>query len=154
MSFNSDCTFEVNAPAVISETIDGETIIINLASGTYYSLKHTGSAIWAAIQQSANLGGIAALIRSTYDVNGHDVEHEISALVQRLVEEDLVLAKFGDVPPSAACVPPPEKQLPTFLAPILDKFTDMEAMLLLDPVHDVDEKGWPNMPAQDSRLDA
>jgi hypothetical protein len=26
-------------------------------------------------------------------------------------------------------------------------------MLLLDPVHDVDEKGWPNLPTRDSRLD-
>ena len=30
MSFIPDSTFEVNEPTVISETIDGETIIINL----------------------------------------------------------------------------------------------------------------------------
>ena len=149
-----DSTFEVNEPTVISETIDGETIIINLASGTYYSLKHTGAAIWAAIQQSASLGAIAAMVRSSYDVDGHDIEHEISTLVQRLVEEDLVRPTLGDVSPPAACAPSPEERLAPFLAPVLDKFTDMEAMLLLDPVHDVDEKGWPNLPTWDSRSDA
>jgi hypothetical protein len=33
MSFMRDGSFRVNEPTVISETIDGETIIINLASG-------------------------------------------------------------------------------------------------------------------------
>jgi hypothetical protein len=26
----------------------------------------------------------------------------------------------------------------------LHKYTDMEELLLLDPIHDVDETGWPN----------
>jgi hypothetical protein len=154
MSFVTDSTFEVNEPTVISETIDGETVIINLASGTYYSLKHAGAAIWAAIQQSASLGAIAAMVRSRYHVDSHDIEHEISTLVQRLVEENLVRPTFGDVSTLAACAALPEERRAPFLAPVLDKFTDMEAMLLLDPVHDVDEKGWPNLPTWDSRLDA
>jgi hypothetical protein len=144
----------VNEPTVISETIDGETIIINLANGTYYSLKHAGAAIWAAIQQSASLAAIAATVRSSYDVDGHDVEHEISALVQRLVEEDLVRLTVGDVSPPAACAPSPKERLAPFLAPVLDKFTDMEAMLLLDPVHDVDEAGWPHVPLTGDQVDA
>jgi hypothetical protein len=150
----SDSTFEVNEPAVISETIDGETIIINLASGTYYSLKQAGAAIWAAIRQSTSLGAIAAMIRASYDVDGHDVEHEISKLVQSLVKEDLVRPAIGNVPPTADCAPSLEERLGPFLTPVLDKFTDMEAMLLLDPVHDVDEKGWPNLPRWDSGPDA
>ena len=89
------------------------------------------------------------MVRSSYDVDGHDVEHEISTLVQRLVEENLVRPTLGDVSPPAACAPSPEERLGPFLAPVLDKFTDMEAMLLLDPVHDVDEKGWPNLPTWD-----
>jgi hypothetical protein len=153
MSFMPDSSFKVNEPTVISETIDGETIIINLASGVYYSLKHSGAAIWAAIQQSANLGAIGAMVRSSYDVDGNDIEHEVSTLVQRLVEEDLVRPTLGDVSQPLACAPSSKERLAPYLAPVLDKFTDMEAMLLLDPVHDVDEKGWPNLPTRDSRLD-
>jgi hypothetical protein len=152
MSFVPDCSFEVNEPTVISETIAGETIIINLASGTYYSLKHAGASIWTAIQQSASLGAIAAMVRSSYDVDGHDIELEISTLVQRLVEEDLVRPTLGDTAPPIACGPASEGRLAPFVAPVLEKFTDMEAMLLLDPVHDVDEKGWPNLP-KEGRMD-
>jgi hypothetical protein len=28
--------------------------------------------------------------------------------------------------------------------PLIEKFTDMEDLLLLDPVHDVDARGWPH----------
>jgi hypothetical protein len=38
-----------------------------------------------------------------------------------------------------------------FQPPLFEKFTDMEAMLLLDPVHDVDDEGWPHMPAADGQ---
>jgi hypothetical protein len=152
MSLSLDA-YEVNEPAVISETIDGETIIINLTSGTYYSLNHAGAAIWAAIQQSARLEAISAMVRARYNVNGHDVEQEISSLVQSLLKENLVRPRLGDTSPPAACVPSPEEGGP-YLAPVLDKFTDMEAMLLLDPVHDVDEKGWPNLPTWDNKVNA
>jgi Coenzyme PQQ synthesis protein D (PqqD) len=155
MSFMPDSSFQVNEPTVISETIDGETIIIHLASGAYYSLKHSGAAIWGAIQQSASLGAIAAMVRSSYEVDGADIEHEISTLVERLVEEDLVRPALEDAAPPTTCAPPwSEGQRAAFVAPVLEKFTDMEAMLLLDPVHDVDEKGWPNLPAKERRMDA
>ena len=29
--------------------------------------------------------------------------------------------------------------------PTLERFTDMEDLLLLDPVHDVEEMGWPHV---------
>ena len=30
-----------------------------------------------------------------------------------------------------------------FVAPQLHKYTDMQELLLLDPIHDVDQEGWP-----------
>ena len=32
-----------------------------------------------------------------------------------------------------------------FSMPILHKYTDLEALLLIDPVHDVTTQGWPNL---------
>jgi hypothetical protein len=32
---------------------------------------------------------------------------------------------------------------PDFMPPELFKYTDMQDVLLLDPIHDVDVKGWP-----------
>jgi hypothetical protein len=30
-----------------------------------------------------------------------------------------------------------------YVAPAFDRYTDMAELLLIDPVHDVDEAGWP-----------
>jgi hypothetical protein len=153
MSPLSESVFEVNEPMVISETIDEETIIINLTTGNYFSLKHSGSAIWAGIQQSVKVADMAALVRSQFDAANHDVEPEIAALVERLIAEDLIRHKDG--PASAlgtSSVGDAHRQ--PYLPPLLDKFTDMEAMLLLDPVHDVDEQGWPQVPSTDGKKDA
>ena len=47
----------VNSPNVMSETIEGEVIVINLATGSYYSLKDAGAAIWHALADGAPGGG-------------------------------------------------------------------------------------------------
>jgi hypothetical protein len=31
-----------------------------------------------------------------------------------------------------------------FNAPVLNKYTDMQDLLLLDPIHEVDATGWPS----------
>ena len=33
--------------------------------------------------------------------------------------------------------------------PVLNSYTDMEELLLLDPIHDVDQAGWPMPKASD-----
>ena len=40
-------------------------------------------------------------------------------------------------------VPMASGGLPPFEPPTLSKYKDMQDMLLLDPVHDVEEAGWP-----------
>jgi hypothetical protein len=153
MSSMLDSSFEMNEPMVISETIDRETVIINLATGSYYSLRHSGPTIWTGIQQAASLADIAAAVRSDFVVDGQDVEQEVAALVQKLIEEDLVRPATGKPSPVASAQLSDAAPIP-FLAPVLEKFTDMEAMLLLDPVHDVDDEGWPNRPLRDDLMDA
>jgi hypothetical protein len=150
----SDSAFEVNEPMVISETIDGETIIINLVSGNYYSLKHSGAMIWTVIQQAGTLSDIAATIGAHFEGDEHDIEHEISALVESLLAEGLIRRKEGGAASFSPSVASAGQERIPFLAPLLDKFTDMEAMLLLDPVHDVDDAGWPHVRANGDQVNA
>ncbi len=45
----SQKTYTINTQKAISETLDGETIIINLETGCYYSMNPSGTTIWDAI---------------------------------------------------------------------------------------------------------
>ncbi len=155
MEFVPDAAFEMNEPTVISETIDGEVVVINLASGTYYSLKNSAAAIWSGIEQTARLSYIADMLRANFDVGVAEAEAAVLDLVTKLHEEGLVrpAGEVRELVSPGALTNGALKAAP-FILPTLERFTDMEAMLLLDPVHDVDEEGWPHLPGADGQVNA
>jgi hypothetical protein len=140
----------VNAPQVIHETIDGEVIVINLASGTYYSLRGAGADVWDVIQSSpgADSDAIAAAVGSRFDRPVDTVQAEIASFLEDLRREELIserevedrfatplTASHGAADGSDASRP--------FEPPVLEKYTDMQDLVLIDPVHEVDATGWP-----------
>ena len=132
--------FKINGPDVIAETIDGEAIIINLNSGAYYSSLGSGGAIWQAIIASHSVEETLELLAARYGAERNTIEPEVSQFVSQLVDEGLVIessepSATDDVAFGATG---------SFETPVLSKYTDMQELLLLDPIHDVDPKiGWP-----------
>ena len=137
----------VNTPHVIHETIDGEVIVINLASGNYYSVKGAGADVWDVLQSSpgAEVGAIAAAVAQRYGRPSDAVEGEIAEFVTRLKDEELVAtaegAALSSIPPSNGLGGGDDAK--AFDTPVLEKYTDMQDLVLLDPVHEVDATGWP-----------
>jgi hypothetical protein len=73
---------------VVHETIDGETIAIDLATGTYYSLAGSAAGIWAAVTAGLSRGDAVAATVAHYG-GGANAE-ELDAFLDPLhdVEED------------------------------------------------------------------
>jgi Coenzyme PQQ synthesis protein D (PqqD) len=137
--------FRVNSPNVIHETIEGEVILIDLKTGTYYSLRDAGAAVWQAIQNGAGEDGIAAELRSRYDASEEQIQDAVRRLLAELAREGLVRADEGEAAPAAtpSASDNGAARLP-FAAPVLEKHTDMQDLILLDPVHEVGAQGWPH----------
>ena len=137
--------FRVNSPNVIHETIEGEVVLIDLKTGTYYSLRDSGAAIWQSIEQGAGEDDIEAALRSRYDASGDDIRDGLRRLLGELEREGLIRAEDGEAAEAAS----PSfsdngaARLP-FAAPVLEKHTDMQDLILLDPVHEVGAEGWPH----------
>ncbi len=150
----SNQRFRINTPTVTHETIDGEAVIINLDSGNYYSLVEAGSLIWALVERGASASEVQDLLQQTYQGAAPDIDQGVEELLAQLQQEDLIVAV--DDGPTAN---PAElhqvlssnngHEKPLFNAPSLNKYSDMQELLLLDPIHDVDEAGWP-MPVPDA----
>ena len=134
--------FRVNSPNVIHETIEGEVILIDLKTGTYYSLRDFGASVWQAIEQGAGEEGIAAELSSRYDASEGEIRDAVRRLLDELEREGLVRAEEGEAAPPAPA-PAGAERLP-FAAPVLEKHTDMQDLILLDPVHEVGAEGWPH----------
>jgi hypothetical protein len=138
----------VNTPHVIHETIDGEVVVINLASGNYYSMKGAGADVWDVIQSSpgAEPSAVAAAVAGRFDQTGDTVEPEIAAFLERLREEELVtIVDDGAVGAVAASNGASSGNgVKPFEPPLLEKYADLQDLILLDPVHDVSDAGWPH----------
>ena len=138
-----DPTLRVNAPAVVAEVIDGEAVIMDLASGHYFSTQGVGCDIWRAIEGGASHSDIVHSLVSAYDVDPQVAGSAVASFVEELVQRKLVIASNGEHSSMARAVSAgAENRLP-FTTPVLNSYTDMEELLLLDPIHDVDETGWP-----------
>ena len=137
--------FRVNTPTVTHETIDGEAVIINLDSGNYYSLVDAGSLIWALIERGASASEVQNLVQQTYQGDVTDIDQGVHELLAELQQEDLIVPVDSSPATDLTDVMPSTNghEKPLFNAPSLNKFSDMQELLLLDPIHDVDDAGWP-----------
>ena len=135
--------FRINRPNVVSESFESEVVIVNLDSGCYFSLLGSATTLWLQLERNAmTIKSAEAILQQTYDCTGVNVAGEISSFLSKLFKEDLIVAEDLE---SALDSPSPE-QIPhkkPFEPPILETFTDLQDILLLDPVHDVDDAGWP-----------
>jgi len=138
--------FRINTPRVVHQTIDGETIIIDFDNGTYFSADGVGAMIWEQIAQNASVDEIVHALTQHYAGDGADIKKGVGQFLIELERESLI-APLDSPPPAPRAAPViPDPSLaarPAFQAPSLNKYTDMQDLLLLDPVHDVDEQGWP-----------
>jgi len=145
----SSVCFRVNSPQVIQETIDGEVVIVNLDNGNYYSLDNVGANIWNLIESGAAVAEVVDGIRQRYEGNHVDVEDAVNQFVAQLQQQALIVP---DGAKGLESIKGLDMQVETgadterlpFEVPILHTYTDMQDLLLLDPIHEVDETGWPN----------
>lgn len=140
--------FKINTPAIAHETIDGEVVMVNLNNGSYYSTDKVGAVIWNLIDQGMTVKQIIELIEREYSGKSLDIERDVSELLAELQEEELIIAidAAGDdkLPNNVLSDDHWLVGNRAFEKPALQKFTDMQDLLLLDPIHDVDEMGWPD----------
>lgn len=142
----SNQRFRVNTPTVTHETIDGEAVIINLDSGNYYSLVEVGSFIWGLIENGASASEVQNLVAQNYQGSATDIDRAVQELWVQLQQENLIVPVDGVFDLTAtdqAMSSNNGHDKPSFKTPSLHKYSDMQELLLLDPIHDVDEAGWP-----------
>jgi Coenzyme PQQ synthesis protein D (PqqD) len=133
-------SFRVNSPTVVSETVDREVVMIHLDTGNYYSLRSTGALIWDALERGATVESITSALDATSH-NGSDVGVVVGSFVDELMTEELIVPTDNPASSASATIEPSPDP---FEPPVLEKYTDMQHLILLDPVHEVDEgEGWP-----------
>ena len=140
-------SYRINTPTVVAEVFDDEIVVIHLGSGTYYSLNQSGATIWQGLQQGFDLAALSQLLSATYAIAPDELAQIVPPFIDELLQEQLIVPVGADQPSSGESPTMPTAaaggvMLP-FARPMLTKFTDMQELLLLDPIHDVNSGGWP-----------
>lgn len=145
----SDQLLRPNAPSVVSEIIDGEAVIMNLATGHYFSAQGTGGELWALIEKGASERRLVEYLLLRYRIDEVEARTGVAAFISKAREHDLLVAtqaESGSIDEPVAASSPTE----SYAMPHLNAYSDMEDLLLLDPIHDVSEAGWPMPKPADS----
>ncbi len=139
--------FECNAPDVIFQNFEDETILINLTTGCYYSLDENAMAIWNLVSTCVPVEDILEYCQRAWTGDAKTIETTIRDFIKILLEESLIRpaedrrslpVELQQQSTTTTAAKPPD-----FAIPQLKKYDDMAEMLLLDPVHEVTEAGWP-----------
>jgi hypothetical protein len=141
--------FRINTPHVVAETLDGEATIVDLDSGTYYALNESGSLIWDGLIAGSTPDEVAETLAGAYELPNGDAAGAVDRLVAELSDAKLIVeATEGSQNGAGHATAPPagttNGSSRTYAAPELSTYTDMQELLLLDPIHEVDESGWPS----------
>lgn len=108
----------INLPRnIVSDSTNGIVVAINISTGTYYSLTEEASTLWINIQNGHE------------ELTTRELQLLKTLLSESMLETNLDLTEIEALP-DAQC---------------FQKFSEMEELLLGDPIHDVDDDGWPTL---------
>lgn len=141
--------YRLNTPHVVAEAIEAddpvqsEAIIVNLDSGTYYSITGAGILLWSAIVAGASLDELADAVAAASGESGEAAARAVAGFRDVLVENALIVERSD--PPASPAALDLSRGGAGLMAPKVAFYTDMQDLILLDPVHEVDDQGWPHV---------
>ena len=71
-------------------SMEGETVLLDVSTGRYYTLNRLGSVIWEHCTGHHTIDGIHAVLCDRFDVAPEQALDDLVALVNHLVEEGLL----------------------------------------------------------------
>jgi hypothetical protein len=82
---------KVTIPAqVMARQVGEETVILDLASGTYFGLDPVGGRIWQSMSEGRTLAEVCAAMLAEYEVTPEDIERDVLRLAEELRAKQLI----------------------------------------------------------------
>lgn len=75
---------------VLARQIGGETVMLDLAQGTYFGLDPVGARIWQLLAEGKTLAEVCDAMMTEYDVTRDDIERDVARLAEELADRGLI----------------------------------------------------------------
>lgn len=122
------------------EDFGGEMVAINFDTGKYYGLSETALAIWNLLMRPRTEAELIEALDQRFEAGEHNIAANVHAFLEILDGENLLIISEVDTAAEMAS----EAGKSVFTVPGLEVYSDLQELIMLDPVHDADpEHGWP-----------
>ena len=78
------------SPEVLSQEIDGETVLLDLASEQYFGLDAVGTRVWQLLQEGNDLVAVYEAMLKEYDVDAARLESDLRGIIGKLADAGLI----------------------------------------------------------------
>ena len=85
-----DVRFQIHPEAIFTQ-LEGQVVILQYESGTYYTLNEIGTRVWQLLEQDKTLREIVDLLRQEYAVSEAQLTEDLTRLLHELQKEGLLL---------------------------------------------------------------
>jgi|SRR5262249_40558360 len=89
MSFSFDQKLKVT-PDTLINVIEGESVLLNLKSETYFGLDQIGTRMWALLTTSDSIQAAYEALLDEYDVSADALRQDMRDLIEKLLGNGLV----------------------------------------------------------------
>jgi hypothetical protein len=84
-----------HSPDVVFRDLDGEAVILDLASGTYFGLNDVGTRVWQLVEFGKDAAEIVDVVASEYDADRETIARDVGRLLDQLASRRLIVAAGG-----------------------------------------------------------
>lgn len=91
----------IRSEHVVWKALEGESVLLDLETGVYFSLNETGAAAWELFDGATSLAAVGEALCTRFHVSTEQVQRDLFELMQNLREEGLVKIREEDPPASS-----------------------------------------------------
>ena len=89
MQMEKEQKFSVSDEVLFQE-VSGETVLLDLASESYFGLDEIGTRIWTLLNEDASAGEMIDTLLEEYEVERQTLEADVGELLGNLLEAGLI----------------------------------------------------------------
>jgi hypothetical protein len=142
--------FTTTVPLLISQQFDSEVVLANYQNGVYYNLDGSAAQIWLGLKVNRTVEEIGRALAAATGGDVTSITQQVQAFVDSMLAEGLIANGAADARSETSI----ENWTPVlsgaFVAPEFQRFDNLRELLLMDPVHDAGEEGWPLRETQEN----
>ena len=123
-------------PKLAADLFDNEYIIANLSNGLYYNVLGLAVELLRGLPFEDPASLITILAEAVPEKQA-EIREELNHVWEQLLKEEIVSQTSKHLSPGDF-----QPLISGYTPSRFNRYADMQDLLMLDPIHDVDEEGW------------